>query len=240
MAINPEDLQRRLCDQLGAGSRVERQADRELMLAAASGRPAIGDTLMRISCVHDIGAFLTGSHGLRIERNLGDQRGGQDRVVSCLDAPTDRLADALFWYGHALTGIYDFTLHSRRGLLPSSMKTSRTWSFRWQTTNGSGAITCCKTCQTRRPIRSTTDGRGRTVVRSSPMASPFGTRPASPRSSLITLGGFVSTSIRWWRSATRPRYHGWTWRGSRMREGIWPRRWASSGNLWPKLERRMA
>ena len=132
MAINPDDLQRLLCDQLCASVRVERRPDGQLMLGAefefpdgdrypiylseAPGGVRLsdkGDTLMRISYDHDIDAFLAGSRGLLVERILGEERVGQDRGVFYLDAPTDRLSDALFRYGRALTRIYDLTLHSR-------------------------------------------------------------------------------------------------------------------------------
>ena len=72
-----------------------------------------GDTLMRISYDHDIDAFLEGSRGQLIERILGEEEVHQDRGVFQLDAPIDRLSDALFRYGRALTRIYDLTLHSR-------------------------------------------------------------------------------------------------------------------------------
>ena len=72
-----------------------------------------GDTLMRISYDHDIDAFLAGSRGQLIERILGEEEVEQDRGVFQLDAPTDRLSDALFRYGRALTRVYDLTLHSR-------------------------------------------------------------------------------------------------------------------------------
>ena len=132
MAINPDDLQRLLCDQLCASVRVERRPDGQLMLGAefefpdgdrypiylseAPGGVRLsdrGDTVMRISYDHDIDAFLTGSRGLLVERILGEERVGQDRGVFYLDTPTDRLSDALFRYGRALTRIYDLTLHSR-------------------------------------------------------------------------------------------------------------------------------
>ena len=132
MAINPDDLQRLLCDQLCASVRVERRPDGQLMLGSdfefpdgdrypiylseAPGGVRLsdkGDTLMRISYEHDIDAFLAGSRGLLVERILGEERVGQDRGVFYLDAPTDRLSDALFRYGRALTRIYDLTLHSR-------------------------------------------------------------------------------------------------------------------------------
>ena len=86
MAINPDDLQRRLCEQLCASVRVERRPDGELMLQAdfefpdgdrypiylseAPGGVRLsdrGDTLMRISYDHDIDAFLAGSRGQLIE-----------------------------------------------------------------------------------------------------------------------------------------------------------------------------
>ena len=132
MAINPDDLQRRLCDQLCAVVRVEQRSDGELMLATdfefpdgdrypiyLSETPGgvrlsdKGDTLMRISYDHDIDAFLAGSRGLLIERILGEERVDQNRGIFYLDTPTDRLSCALFRYGRALTRIYDLTLHSR-------------------------------------------------------------------------------------------------------------------------------
>ena len=132
MAINPDDLQKHLCDQLCAAVRVERRPDGELMLAAefefpdgdrypiylseAPGGVRLsdrGDTLTRISYDHDIDALLAGTRGLLIERIVGEERVGQDQGVFYLDTPTDRLSDALFRYGRALTRIYDLTLHSR-------------------------------------------------------------------------------------------------------------------------------
>lgn len=134
MAINPDDLQRRLCDQLCATVRVERRPDGELMLATGFELPDgdcypiylsevpggvrlsdRGDTLMRISYDYDIDAFLAGSRGLLVERILGEERVHQDRGVFYIDAPANRLSDALFRYGCALTRIYDVPLHSRSG-----------------------------------------------------------------------------------------------------------------------------
>ena len=86
--INPDDLQRRLCDQLCASVRVEQRPDGELTLQAdfefpdgdrypiylseAPGGVRLsdrGDTLMRISYDHDIDAFLAGSRGQLIEHS---------------------------------------------------------------------------------------------------------------------------------------------------------------------------
>ena len=132
MAINPDDLQKRLCDQLCATVRVERRPDGALMLDSGFRFPDgdrfpihlsevlggvrlsdKGDTLMRISYEHDIDAFLSGSRGLLIERILAEERVARDGGVFHLDAPADDLAAALFRYGRALTRIYDLTLHSR-------------------------------------------------------------------------------------------------------------------------------
>ena len=132
MTINPDDLQKRLCDQLCAAVRVERRPDGELMLDAdfefpdgdrypiylseAPGGVRLsdrGDTLMRISYEHDIDAFLSGSRGLLVERILAEERVSSDAGVFQLDAPIDGLSAALFRYGRALARIYDLTLHSR-------------------------------------------------------------------------------------------------------------------------------
>ncbi len=67
---------------------------------------------MRMSYDHDIDAFLAGSRWQLIERILGEEEVDQNRGVFHLDAPIDRLSDALFRYGRAMTRIYDLTLHS--------------------------------------------------------------------------------------------------------------------------------
>ena len=91
MAINPDDLRKRLCDQLCAAVRVERRPDGELMLEAGFEFPDgdrypihlseapdgvrlsdRGDTLMRISYDHDIDAFVAGSRGLQMEDDTHD------------------------------------------------------------------------------------------------------------------------------------------------------------------------
>lgn len=132
MAINPDDLQRRLCEQLCASVRVERRPDGAKMLATdfafpdgdgytihlseASGGIRLfdkGNTLMRISYDHDIDAFLAGSRGLLIERILNEECVSQDHGEFYVDSPTDRLSETLFRYGRALTRIYDLTLHPR-------------------------------------------------------------------------------------------------------------------------------
>lgn len=133
MAIQPEALQRRLCEQLCADVRVTERPDGRLMLESdfkfpdgdrypiyLSEAPGgvrlsdLGDTLMRISYEHDVDAFLTGSRGLLIERILNEEGVSRDGGTFQLDAPTDELSAALFRYGRALARIYDLTLHSRQ------------------------------------------------------------------------------------------------------------------------------
>ena len=132
MAVNPEALQAKLCEQLCATIRVERRPDGQLMLCAGFEFPDgdrypiylagieggirlsdKGDTLMRISYEQKIDAFLSGSRGLLVERILTEERVKKDGGVFYVDSTSDRLADALFRYGRALTRIYGLTLHSR-------------------------------------------------------------------------------------------------------------------------------
>ena len=72
-----------------------------------------GDTLMRISYHHDVDAFPAGDCGTLTERILAEEGVDQDGGVFYLDAPIDRLSDAVLCYGRALTRIYDLALHSR-------------------------------------------------------------------------------------------------------------------------------
>ena len=80
---------------------------------------------MRISYDHDIDAFVSGSCGLLIERILGEERVAQDHRVFYLDTPTDRLSDAVFRYGRALTRIYDLILTRVPGVSRRSTTTLR-------------------------------------------------------------------------------------------------------------------
>ena len=137
-----------------------------------------GDTLMRISYDHDIDAFLAGSRGQLIERILGEEEVGQDRGVFHLDAPIDRLSDALFRYGRALTRIYDLTLHSRSRATSTFYDDLADLLSRRPTRNGFSVITCFRTFRTPRHTRSTIGWRGRAAGRFFCMAFRIGTRPA--------------------------------------------------------------
>ncbi|MDE0102994.1 MAG: DUF1828 domain-containing protein [Bryobacterales bacterium] len=132
MAINADDLRRRLCDQLCAEVRVKQRPDGEFMLESDFEFPDgdrypiylseslggvrlsdKGDTVMRISYDHDIDAFLAGSRGLLVERIAFEERVSWKRGVLFVDTPIDRLSESLFRYGQALTRIYALTLRSR-------------------------------------------------------------------------------------------------------------------------------
>ena len=135
MAIDVTALRNLLCERLCEDVGVEERPDGELMLRthftfpdgdgypfylseAPSGGLRLSDhghTLMHISYDHDIDAFLTGTRGMLLERIVGesglqhDDNGGTFSV----DTAPDRLPEAIFSFGQALTRIYDLTLLSR-------------------------------------------------------------------------------------------------------------------------------
>lgn len=135
MAINPDALQNLLCERLCADVRVDARPDGALMLRthfefpdgdrypihlseAGSGGLRLSDrghTLMHISYEHDIDSFLDGTRGMLLERIMGETglNWDGDSGAFCLDTPSERLPEALFSFGQALTRVYDLTLLSR-------------------------------------------------------------------------------------------------------------------------------
>ncbi len=132
MALSPEALQRRLCEQLCADVRLVQRPDGELMLRTGFEFPDgdrypihlsevpggvrlsdKGHTVMRVSYDHDIDAFLRGSRGLLVERILDEERVARTGWVFHLDTSMERLSDAVFRFGRARARVYDLTLHSR-------------------------------------------------------------------------------------------------------------------------------
>ena len=126
MALSPEALQRRLCEQLCADVRLVQRPDGELMLRTGFEFPNgdrypihlsevpggvrlsdKGHTVMRVSYDHDIDAFLRGSRGLLVERILDEERVARTGWVFHLDTSMDRLSDAVFRFGRALARVYD-------------------------------------------------------------------------------------------------------------------------------------
>ena len=124
-----------LCERLCEEVRVEERPDGALMLRthfafpdgdrfpihvseSASGGLRLSDrghTLMHISYEHDVDSFLDGTRGMILERIMGETglRWDGDRGVLCLDTAPERLPEAVFAFGQALTRVYDLTLLSR-------------------------------------------------------------------------------------------------------------------------------
>ena len=135
MALDPSALQALLCERLCEDVRIEPRPDGALMLRTRfqfpdgdrfpihlSEAPAggfrlsdRGHTLMHLSYEHDIDSFLDGTRGMLLERIMGesglqwDGGGG----AFCLDAAPERLPEAVFRFGQALTRVYDLTFLSR-------------------------------------------------------------------------------------------------------------------------------
>ena len=67
---------------------------------------------MHISYEHDID---TGTRGMLLERIVGESGIHQDSGVFSVDTPPERLPEAIFGFGQALTRIYDPALPLQRG-----------------------------------------------------------------------------------------------------------------------------
>ena len=133
MTLDADALRNLLCERLCEDVGVDARPDGELMLRAhftfpdgdgypfhLSEAPSAGlrlsdhgHTLMHISYEHDIDSFLTGTRGMLLERIVGESGINQDGGVFSFDTPPERLPEAIFNFGQALTRIYDLTLLSR-------------------------------------------------------------------------------------------------------------------------------
>ena len=135
MNIDSGALQALLCERLCEDVRVEPRPDDELMVRTRfrfpdgdrfpihlSEAPAggfrlsdRGHTLMHVSYEHDVDSFLDGTRGMLLERIMGesglqwDGGGG----AFCFDTAPERLPEAIFRFGQALTRVHDLTLLSR-------------------------------------------------------------------------------------------------------------------------------
>ena len=65
-----------------------------------------GHTLMHISFGHDIDAFLEGASRALMDRVLGEEGIKYDDGTFYLDTAPERLPDAMFTFGQALTRVY--------------------------------------------------------------------------------------------------------------------------------------
>ena len=133
MTLDADALRNLLCERLCEDVRVDERPDGELMLRthfcfpdgdgypfhlaeAPSGGLRLSDcghTLMHISYEHDIDSFLSGTRGMLLERIIDESGIHHDSGVFSVDTSVDRLPEAIFRLGQALTRVYDLTLLSR-------------------------------------------------------------------------------------------------------------------------------
>ena len=126
-------LQKLLCERLCEVVGVEKRPDGALVLRTrfefpdgdrysihlAEAGPGglrlsdLGHTLMHISYEHDVDTFLAGTRGMLLERIMNESGMQWDGGAFCLDTPPERLPEAIFAFGQALTRVYDLTLLSR-------------------------------------------------------------------------------------------------------------------------------
>ncbi len=133
MTLDAEALRDLLCSRLCEDVGVVERPDGELMLRthfrfpdgdgypfhlaeAVGGGLRLSDhghTLMHISYEHDVDAFLDGTRGMLLERIVGESSLLYEEGVFAVDTSAERLPEAIFNFGQALTRIYDLTLLSR-------------------------------------------------------------------------------------------------------------------------------
>ena len=133
MALDRDALRKLLCERLCQEVDVEQRPDGELMLRthfefpdgdsypfylseAPSGGLRLSDrghTLMHVSYEHDIDSFLDGTRGMLMERITSETGLVRDDGTFHLETSAERLSEAVFTFGQALTRIYDLTLLSR-------------------------------------------------------------------------------------------------------------------------------
>ena len=133
MALDTKALQRLLCERLCADVQVTTHPDGALMLrthfefpdgdrfpihVSETGVGGVrlsdrGHTLMHISYDHDVDAFLDGARGQMLERIVSETGVDRDGGVFHLDTSIERLPEAIFRFGQALTRIHDLTFLSR-------------------------------------------------------------------------------------------------------------------------------
>ena len=72
-----------------------------------------GNTLMHMSYDHDIDLFMDGTRGMLLERIMNENDLQWSGGSLCLDTAIEKLPEAIFNFGQALTRVYDLTLLSR-------------------------------------------------------------------------------------------------------------------------------
>ena len=133
MTLNADSLRDLLCSRLCEDVGVVERPDGALMLRthfkfpdgdgypfhlteAPSGGLRLSDhghTLMHVSYEHDVDAFLNGTRGMLLERIVGESGLSYNEGAFTVESSPERLPEAIFSFGQALTRIYDLTLLSR-------------------------------------------------------------------------------------------------------------------------------
>lgn len=72
-----------------------------------------GHTLMHISYDHDIDLFMDGTRGMLLERIMNESGLQWSGGAFCFDTAIEKLPEAIFKFGQALTRVYDLTMLSR-------------------------------------------------------------------------------------------------------------------------------
>ncbi len=133
MDLDVDALQKRLCERLCADVQLTTRPDGALMLRthfefpdgdrfpihvseAGVGGVRLSDrghTLMHISYDHDVDAFLDGTRGQILERIVAEMGVEREGGAFRLDTSIEKLPEAVFRFGQALTRVYDLTFLSR-------------------------------------------------------------------------------------------------------------------------------
>ena len=136
MNLNTDALRDLLCKRLCEDVTLEDRPDGALMLRsgfqfpdgdhypihvseAVSGGLRLSDhghTVMHISYEHDIDSFMDGTRGMLLERIMGESGLKWDDGAFCFDTSPERLPEAVFRFGQALTRVFDLTYLSRSNL----------------------------------------------------------------------------------------------------------------------------
>lgn len=133
MPLDTAKLQQILCENLCNDVQLVRRPDGALMLRTGfefpdgdrfpihvletkAGSVRLSDqghTLMHISYDHDIDVFLQGVRGQILEGIVNESSIGIEGGVFYIDSPIERLPEAIFRFGQALTRVYDLVFLSR-------------------------------------------------------------------------------------------------------------------------------
>ena len=92
---------------------------------------------MHIGYEHDVDSFVDGTRGMILDRIIGESGLQWDNGAFCLETVAERLPEAVFQFGQALTRIYDLTF------LIACVEPGQPWSHtrgRRSTGSAAGAV----------------------------------------------------------------------------------------------------